>query len=308
MENKNIENKEMKNMKLAFILNFCFAIVEFIGGIYTNSISIMSDALHDLGDSFAIGTGIFFKNISLKKPDKNYTYGYGRFSIIGALINLVILSIGSTIIIINAIPRLFEVEKVNHSGMLIFAILGIIVNLIGTLKTSHSHDISEKVINLHLLEDLLGWILVLVTSVVIGIWEIYILDPILSLILALFIIINVIKNFKSILNIILEKIPTNVDIEKIKEEVLVFEGVLNIHHMHIWTIEGNYNCLTAHVYIDKNLTNEEMETLKHEIKHKLEHLNINHSTLEFETHMCEEENCTVDLNIDPHSFHHHHHH
>ena len=302
-----MENKEIKNMKLAFMLNFCFAIFEIIGGIYTNSISILSDALHDLGDSFAIGTGILFKNISLKRPDKKYTYGYGRFSVIGALVNLIVLSVGSTFIIINAISRLFEVEPVNHSGMIIFAILGIIVNLIGALKTGHSHDISEKVINLHLLEDLLGWILVLVTSIVIGIWEIYILDPILSLILAAFIIVHVIRNFKSVMNIILEKIPVNVDMENIKKEVSNFKGVLDVHHIHIWTIEGNFNYLTAHIYIDKSLSNEVIEKLKEEIKHKLVHLNINHSTLEFETTLCTEKNCNTNLEIDPHQFHHHHH-
>ena len=267
----------------------------------------MSDALHDLGDSFAIGTGIFFKNISLKKPDKKYTYGYGRFSILGALINLIVLSIGSAVIIINAIPRLFNVEEVDYSGMLIFAVLGIIVNLIGAVKTGHSHDISEKVINLHLLEDLLGWVLVFVTSIVIGTWKIYILDPILSLILATFIIINVIRNLKSILDIVLEKIPTNVDIESIKKEVLAFEGVLDIHHIHIWTIEGNFNYLTAHIYIDKELSSKTVENLKEKIKYKLQHLNVNHSTLEIETDLCHEENCNPDLNIDEHCLHHHHH-
>ena len=301
-----MKNKEIKNMTLAFILNFSFAVLEFIGGIYTNSISIMSDALHDLGDSFAIGTGIFFKNISLKKPDKKYTYGYGRYSVVGALINLIILSVGSTYIIINAIPRLFEVEKVNHSGMLIFAILGILVNLVGALKTSHSHDISEKVINLHLLEDLFGWILVLITSTIIGIWDLYILDPILSLILALFIIINVIKNLSNIMNIILEKIPTNVDVETIKKEILNIEGIIDIHHIHIWTIEGNYNYLTAHIYIDKNFNNEEIEKLKEQIKHKLNHLNINHSTLEFEINLCNEEMCKPNIKKDIHHLHHHH--
>ena len=300
------KNKEINNMKFAFILNFLFAILEFFGGIYTNSISIISDALHDLGDSFVIGTGIFFKNISLKKPDKNYTYGYGRFSVIGALINLIVLSVGSIFIIVNAIPRLLNVEEVNHSGMLIFAILGIIVNLLGALKTNHSHDVSERVINLHLIEDLLGWILVLITSVVIGIWDIYILDPILSLILAGFIIINVIKNFKYIMNIILEKIPTDVDTKKIQSEVLNIEDVIDIHHVHIWTIEGNYNYLTAHIQINKDMKNDEIEKIKHNIKHKLEHLNINHSTLEFETSLCDEMNCNPNHNFDEHKFHNHH--
>lgn len=300
-----MKNKEIKNMKLAFILNFSFALFEFIGGIYTNSISIMSDALHDLGDSFAIGTGIFFKNISMKKPNKKYTYGYGRFSVMGALINLIILSIGSIYIVITSIPRLFNVEEVNHSGMLIFAILGILVNFVGAYKTFHSNDISEKVINLHLLEDLFGWILVLVTSIFIGLFDLYILDPILSLILAGFIIIHVVKNLNNVMNIILEKIPTNVDIEQIKNEILNIEGILDIHHIHVWTIEGNYNYLTAHVQIDKNIEFNLLEQIKSKIKHELEHLNINHSTLEFETVLCHEKKCHPKSNLNIHHMHHH---
>ena len=300
-----MKNKEIKNMKLAFLLNLTFAIFEFIGGIYTNSISIISDAIHDLGDSFAIGTGVLLKKISLRKPDKQYSYGYGRFSVVGALINLIILSVGSTLVILNAIPRLFQVEEVNSNGMLLFSILGIIVNLVGALKTGHSHDISEKVINLHLLEDLLGWILVLVTSIVIRIWNIYILDPILSLMLALFIIINVIKNFKSIMNIILEKVPLNVNVENIKKEILNINDVLGIHHIHVWTIDGNFNYLTAHIQIIKELTDQKEESIKHDIKHKLLGLNINHSTLEFETTLCEEEICNTDFKIESHHNHHH---
>ena len=110
------------------------------------------------------------------------------------------------------------------------------------------------------------------------------------------------------MDIILEKIPTNVDLENIQKEVLSLEGVLNIHHVHIWTIEGNFNYLTAHVYIDKNLSNDAIEKLKKEIKHKLTHLNINHSTLEFEISLCNEEVCDIKPNMDAHQFHHHHHH
>lgn len=300
------ENKSVKNMKLAFILNFSFAIFEIIGGLYTNSISILSDAVHDLGDSFSIGIGLFLKKLSLKKPDSKYTFGYGRYSVIGALINLVVLSVGSTLIIVNAIPRLFSPEEVNSKGMLVFAILGIIVNLVGTLKTSHSHDISESVISLHLLEDLLGWVLVLVTSIVINIWNIYILDPILSLLLALFIIINVIKNLKKVIDIILEKAPSNINVKKIKQEILELEEVIDMHHIHIWSIDGNSIFLTAHIQTTKKLSDKNIDKLKEEIKHKLSHFSVKHSTLEFETTPCTHKNCNVENYFDEHQFHHHH--
>lgn len=299
------KNKSIKNMKLAFILNLSFAIFEIIGGLYTNSISIISDSVHDLGDSISIGIGLFLKKISLKKPDEKYTYGYGRFSVVGALINLIILSVGSTLIIITALPRLFNTEIVNSSGMLVFAILGILVNLIGTLKTHNSKDISEKVISLHLLEDLLGWILVLITSLVISVWEIYILDPILSLILALFIIVNVFKNFKVVLNIILEKTPSDINTELIKNEISKIKNVLDVHHIHMWSIDGNSTCFTSHIKINKNLSDKEIESIKHEIKHLLLDLNISHTTLEFETTTCHHENCDNEVHINTHHMHHH---
>ncbi len=301
------KDKSIKNMKLAFVLNLGFAVFEIIGGIYTNSISIISDAIHDLGDSLSIGVGLILKKISLKKPNDKYTYGYGRFSVVGALINLIVLAIGSVFIIVNAVPRLFNPETVNSTGMLVFAVIGIIVNLIGALKTSHSHDISEKVISLHLLEDLLGWILVLITSIVINVWNIYILDPILSLILASFIIINVIKNLQKVINIILEKTPKDIDIEKIKQKIVEVKHVQDIHHIHIWSIDGNSNYLTAHVKINEELTSLKMEKIKGEIKHILTHLEIYHSTLEFESGVCNEQECSNKIDVDGHNFHNHNH-
>ena len=299
-------DKTVKNMKLAFFLNFGFAILEIIGGIFTNSMAIISDAIHDLGDSMSIGIAVVLEKLSLKKPDKKYTYGYGRYSVVGALINLVILSVGSVIIVLNAVPRLINPETVNANGMLVFAILGILVNLIGTLKTSHSHNISEKVINLHLLEDLLGWVLVLVTSIVINVWNIYILDPILSLILAFFIIINVIKNLKRVIEVLLEKIPSNINIDKIVEEVNAMEEVKSIHHVHVWSIDGNFNCFTGHIEIDCNLSNEKIEEIKENVKHLLSHNNVQHSTLEFETKPCNDEECSNEIEIETHCHHHHH--
>ncbi len=300
-----MKNKEINNMMLAFILNFTFVIIEIIGAIATNSIAIITDAIHDLGDCLSIWIAIVLKKISYKKPDSKYTYGYARYSIIGGLINLVVLSVGATIIVYNAIPRLLNPQEVNYTGMFVLAILGIVFNFIGAYKTRNSKDVSEKIISLHLLEDLFGWLLVLISSIAIGIFKLYIIDPILSLLLALFIFVNVVKNLKEILDIILEKTPNNVDIESITKQVENLDDVKNIHHIHIWSLDGKLNCLTAHVCTYENTTLDKIELLKKSIKHILEHNNISHSTLEIEINSCEDEICNPQISVDTHSHHSH---
>ena len=300
-----MKDKTIKNMVFAFLLNFIFSIIEIIGGIITNSIAITTDAIHDLGDSLSIAITIFLQKLSKKKPNENYTYGYVRYSIVGAMINLIILLVGSVIVIYTAIPRLLNPSLINHDGMLILAILGIIVNLVGFLKTHNSSNIAQNTVSLHLLEDLLGWILVIITSLLIKFFGLYILDPILSLILALFIIINVIKNVKKVLDVILEKMPNNINIKNIKKEILNFDEVEDIHHIHVWSLDGNYNCLTAHIKIDKSIDMKRLDELKCEIKHLLEHKNINHSTLELESNVCSCKACKIKIDGDIHKHHHH---
>ncbi len=292
-----MNKKSENNMIIAFILNLIFTIIEIIGGIFTNSISIISDAVHDLGDSISIGIAIILEKISKKKPDKMYTYGYLRFSIIGAIINLLILSIGTTIVLYNAIPRLINPEVVNYEGMFWLAIAGIVINLIGTLRTNKGTNISEKVISLHLLEDMLGWIAVLIVSLVIKEYKVYILDPILSIGISIIILINIVKNIKKVLDIILEKVPKGIKIDDIKRKIEENKDVKEIHHIHVWTLDGNNNYLTAHICLNKNLDLENVEKIIENIKHEISHFNIHHSTLEVEKNLCEEKECEVKIDL-----------
>lgn len=276
------------NIRVAFFLNLGFTIVEIIGGIYTGSLAILSDALHDLGDSFSIGLSWYFQKLSHRSSDIKYSYGYRRFSVLGALINAVILLVGSVFILYQAIPALFAPSQVNEKGMLIIAIFGVIVNGAAVLRLKKGNSLNEKVISLHLLEDVLGWLAVLIGSLMIIFFEWHTIDPILSVLISLFIIFNVFKNLKSAISIIMQSTPDGVNVSDIKNSVESLAEVKEMHDCHAWTMDGTYNVLSAHVVLTQELSLEEAAGLKERIKSMLKNSNIHHSTLEFES---PDENC-----------------
>ena len=272
-----------ENIKVAFFLNLFFTVIEFIGGIYTNSLAITSDAIHDLGDSISLGMAWYFQNISDKKPTKTYSYGFKRFSLLGAIINSVILLVGSIFIIIEAIPRIINPEHADAKGMMWFAILGIIVNGAAVLKLKKGTSINERVVSLHMLEDVLGWVAVLIASIVMQFWDVPILDPILSLLIALYILTNVFKNGKESIRIILQGTPIQISSDEVKAQVLEFEEVKSIHDCHLWSMDGEYNVLTMHLIIDDTLSWKNGEILKRSIRKLLhDEFHLEHITLELE--------------------------
>lgn len=293
--------KTEKNILIAFLLNLMFAVIEFIGGLFTNSVAIISDAIHDIGDSLSIGISYFLENKSKKKPDKKYTYGYVRYSVLGATITTVILLLGSLFVIVNAIDRIINPVKINYNGMLLFAIFGVIVNFIAAYFTKDGDSINQKSVNLHMLEDVLGWIAVLIGSIIMKFTDISIIDPIISILVAIFILVNTLKNLKSILDLFLEKTPNGIDVNEIKEHLLKIKDVYDIHHIHIWSIDGYNNYATMHVVTDLKNKN-----VKQKIKEELKEHGISHVTIELEEkdEVCFEENC--DIKIERSDHHHHH--
>ena len=272
-----------ENIKTAFFLNLFFTIVEFFGGIYTNSLAITSDAIHDLGDSISLGMAWYFQNLSDKKPTKTYSYGFKRFSLLGAIINSVILLVGSVFIIIEAIPRIINPEHSDAKGMMWFAFLGIIVNGAAVLKLRKGTSINERVVSLHMLEDVLGWVAVLIASIVMQFWDVPILDPILSLLIAVYILYNVFKNGKESVRIILQGTPVQISSDEVRSQILNFEEVKNIHDCHLWTMDGEYNVLTIHLIVIDTLSWEEGKILKKRIKKVLhDDFSLEHVTLELE--------------------------
>lgn len=294
--------KTDKNILIAFLLNLSFSIFEFFGGIFTGSVAISSDALHDLGDALSIGLSYILEKISKKKADKKYTYGYIKYSIIGSIITTTILLVGGVLVIYNSVIRIFNPMSINYNGMLIFALIGMIVNIVASYYTKDGDSLNQKSVNLHMLEDVLGWIVVLVASIIMKYTNINIIDPILSIIVSLYIVYNAQKNMKEVLNIFLEKTPKNIDIDQVEEKVLKVKGVLGIHHIHARSIDGYTNFATLHVIVKKYNSN-----IKHEVKEELEKLGICHSTIELEeeNEKCHEELCEMDNKKIIHNHHHH---
>lgn len=272
-----------KRIKGAFLINLAFTIIELVGGLYTNSLAIISDAIHDLGDCLTLGVAWYFEKISSKGRDQRYSYGYRRFSLLGALMSGIVLIIGSIFIIQVAIPRLILPAETDAKGMMLVAILGILFNGFAFAKLSGGHGYNERLVSLHLLEDVLGWVAVLVGSIVIYFTDYYRVDSILSLVIALFILFNVFRNLKSSMNIVLQGIPEDINIDHIQGVLEGQEGVHSIHDLHIWSMDGKTNILTAHIVSLKELSWDEMQALKGEIIEKMKTEGIAHCTLEFES-------------------------
>ena len=298
---KKKKQKTEKNILIAFFLNLGFAILEFIGGVFTNSIAIISDSIHDIGDAMSIGISFFLEKKSKQKPDNKYTYGYVRYSVIGSLITTIILIIGSIFVIYNAINRIITPVEVKYNGMIILAIVGVIINFLAAYFTKEGNSLNQKAVNLHMLEDVLGWVVVLIGAIIMKFTDISIIDPILSLLVALFILKHAIDNFKLILDLFLEKTPININIDELKEHILKIKGIKDVHHIHIWSIDGYNNYATMHI-----VSND--KSVKEKVKEELKEHGIAHTTIELEDidEKCMDEECEV--NIDNNHSHHHHHH
>lgn len=294
--------KTDRNILIAFILNISFSVFELFGGLFTNSVAILSDSIHDLGDAISIGISYFLERKSKKGADSKYTYGYVRYSVLGGVITTTILLVGSTFVIIGAIKRLFNPVEVNYSGMIIFAIFGVTLNLIAAYVTREGASINQKSVNLHMLEDVLGWIVVLLGAIIMNYTDIKVLDSIMSMGVALFIFINSFKNLRQVVDIFLGKTPNDIDVDELRKHLLEIKDVEDIHHIHIWSIDGYRTLATMHIVTKaKNI-----KKVKQSIREELKEHNICHAILETEDEACDDLECHIDLEIHPHHHHHHH--
>jgi cobalt-zinc-cadmium efflux system protein len=282
MAHNHDHSKQPGNIKLAFFLNLGFTIFEFIGGFYVNSIAIVSDALHDMGDSLSLGLSWYLDKKSKKTGSKKYTFGYQRFSLLGALINSVVLILGSSYVIYEAVQRLSNPEHTDARGMLIFAIVGVIVNGIAAFKLSKGKSLNERVLQWHLLEDVLGWTAVLIVSIVLMFKDIHILDPLLSLGITVYILWNVIKRLIETMKIFLQGAPEKINIDEIEQKFKALPYVSSVHHTHIWSLDGEHHVLTSHIKLNQMNSIEEVLKIKNEIKKVVEAYDLEHVTIETE--------------------------
>lgn len=279
-----------KNLKFAFFLNAAFTIFEIIGGIYVNSVAIVSDAVHDLGDTLSLGTSWYLQNKSHKASNARFSFGYKRFSLLGALINSLVLIGGSVYVIIEAINRLIVPEHSDAQGMMIFAIIGVAVNGVAAFKLSKGTSMNEKVVSWHLIEDVLGWVAVLIVAIILQFKDIHYLDPALSLLITSFILWNVFKRLKETLFIFLQGVPAELDLDEIESRLTKISNVASIHHTHIWSLEGTDHVFTTHIKL-KNINRfQQLMDVKKDVKAVLQEYKFDHYTVETEL---DEESCDL---------------
>lgn len=281
------------NIRTAFLLNFFFTLLEIVGGFWTNSMAILSDALHDLGDSLSLGLAWYLERYSQRGPDEKFSFGYARFSLLGALLNSLILIGGSLLILFNVTPRILDPQPVNSQGMLIFALLGIGINGLAVLRLRQGKSLNEKVVLWHLMEDVLGWVVILIASIVLIFVDAPILDPILSIVITIYVLYHVLNNLKEILRILLQGVPGNLSIRAIEAEIAAEAGVESVHHTHIWSLEGQRHLLSTHIVVSDDIKREELMAVKARVRELMRNRGIEHVTIEvdFASEDCENKTC-----------------
>lgn len=280
--------KSQRNILIAFLLNLSFSIFELIGSIWTGSVAIASDAIHDFGDAISIGIAWWLERKSQQPPNEKYTYGYARLSVIGGLITTTILCISSMVVIFNAIQRLHNPTPVKYTGMIIFAIVGVIVNGIATYTTHGGVSINQKAVSLHMFEDVLGWVIVLVGAIIMRFTNWVSLDAILSILTSCLILYYAFCNLKSVFSIFGEVTPDAIDIHTLIQQLSNIENVQDVHHVHVWSLDGYKHYATLHVVADTQIND-----VKSEVREKLSEYGITHVTVEIEssTEQCHTKQC-----------------
>ena len=296
--------KTEKNILIAFLLNLGFSVFEFFGGIFTGSVAILSDAVHDLGDALGIGVSWFLERKSKRTADDTYTYGYARFSVLGSVFTCGILLLGSVGVIVSAIGRLMHPVPIRYDGMILFAVVGVAVNLAAAFVTRKGESLNQKAVNLHMLEDVLTWVVVLVGAMVMRFTDWVMLDPLVSIGVAVYIFIHAIGHLREAADIFLEKVPEGYSVATVKARVEALEGVGDAHHVHIRSIDGYTHAASLHVVAQGDPT-----AAKAAVRGALLEMGIAHVTVEVETEdeVCGQPQCGLVERRKCHQHCHHHH-
>lgn len=270
------------NLKIAFFLNLGFTLIEILGGLWTNSIAILSDAVHDLGDSLSLGIAWYFERMSHKGATPRNTYGYRRYSLLGGLITAMVLVLGLAFILWHAVERLFAPEPVNAAGMMGLAVLGVLFNGAAVLRVRKGSSLTERVVSWHLLEDLLGWVAVLVGAAVMAVWDLPVIDPLLSIGISLFILWNVVRNLRQFFDVFLQRTPPTFDLDAFEREVLRIPQVTGLHHVHSWSIDGEKHVMTTHLVMRAAASRADVVAAKQRVRQLLDRRSFEHVTVDIE--------------------------
>jgi cobalt-zinc-cadmium efflux system protein len=275
-------NRDASSLRTAFFLNLAFTLAEFVGGIWTNSLAIVADAVHDLGDSFTLGLSWYLQRFSSRAHDSRFSYGYRRYSLLAALISAVVLIVGSITILSQAIPRLTDPQPSNAAGMLIFALAGVAINGLAALRLRGGRSMNARVVAWHLLEDVLGWIAVLVVSIVVLFTNLRFLDPLLSILITAYVLYNVGANLRKTLLLFLQGVPDEIDLPQIEQRLRAIPHVQSTHHTHVWSLDGEHHVLTTHLVVADWATRDDIIAVRCQVRELIDSLDVEHTTIEIE--------------------------
>jgi len=273
---------------ISIFLNLTITLAEFIGGIISGSLSLLSDALHNLNDTASLGISLAARKISKKEANRDKTFGYQRAEIIGAFINLITLVIIALFLIKEGIERFINPQPIDGLVMFIVAIIGLLGNVITAvlLHRSSKENINMRSAYIHILSDALSSVGVIVAGILIMQYQLYIVDTVLTLIIAGYILWQCYYMLRKTISILMESTPANIEIPVIQKAMASAQGLLDIHHIHVWRLDEHNILLESHVVIDEDNL-KQMEDIKSHLKQLLStEYNINHSTLEFEFEPC----------------------
>lgn len=268
------------NLKTAFFLNLGFTLLEIVGGVWTNSVAIMSDAVHDLGDSLSLGLAWHFDRVSERGRTARLTYGYRRYRLLGGLITGVVLLIGLGFVFWHSVQRLWAPAEVRAPGMILLAVVGIVFNGAAALRLRSGTSLTEKLVGWHLIEDTLGWGAVLVGACVMTIWDVPIVDPILSIGISMVILLNVGRNLKKVASVFLQSVPDGFDVDEFERRACAIPGVASLHHIHSWSIDGESHVFSTHIVRDGAVRDD--RAIKEKVRGLLNEYGFEHVTLETE--------------------------
>jgi cobalt-zinc-cadmium efflux system protein len=271
-----------RDIGVAFLLNLLFTVIEILGGLWTNSLAILSDALHDLGDSASLALSWYFERYSKREKDSAFSYGYRRFSLLAAFINALVLIAGSLFILSFAIPRLIRPEHSHAEGMVLFALVGIAANGLAALRLRKGRTLNARLVLWHLLEDILGWAAVLLVGLVLMVKDIPILDPLLSILITLYVLYNVVRSFRKTFALFLQAVPEEIDLAEVEMRLRTIGVVKSVHHSNVWSLDGVHHVLTTHVVVAEDATKSDLLDIKSEMKTLADDFGFGHTTVEFE--------------------------
>jgi cobalt-zinc-cadmium efflux system protein len=254
------------NIGFAFLLNFVFSIIEIAGGLWIGSLAIVADAVHDFGDSISLGIAWLLERYANRTKDQRFNFGYKRFSLLSALISGVVISAGSAIIVVESIRRFHAAHAPAGLPMIGLALVGLAVNGIAAFRLSKGHTQNEKVLTWHLIEDVIGWGLVLLGAIAITLTGLAWIDPILAIGLSIFVFYNVIRHLKDTAYLFLQGRPENFNEPLFIKETLAVAGVEKVDALAVWSLDGDSSVLSARLHLHSVRDPLEIERVKKEVR------------------------------------------